>query len=299
MILEKAVDLFLAEFTNRHTRNSYAKALHPMSAYLGPARPVRDILPLHLVEYHQHLRGKNYATATLFNRTKSIRRFFKWLVTIDILQTNPAINAIKPKAPPRLVDSSKAMPDHEYERLLDYTKWHPRDNALVLFLADTGCRIGGAAGLHVKDIDFETRSAVVTEKGSKSRPVRFGVVCSGALLAWFKFSGKQPEDQVFSVKGTITAMNLGQQFRRVCVAAGITSRGPHSMRHRKGFQFSDARIDPSIAATALGHEDPVVTLRHYYPRDWGRAAAALDELSTRPPVQDEKVIKLPARTDVG
>jgi len=299
MNLEKAVNLFLSDLSNPNTRQSYYAALHPMSRYLGPARPVTDILPMHLVEYHQHLKSQDYAAATVFNRGKAIRHFFKWLVTIDVLPTNPALNAIKPKRPPRLIDVNKAMPEDEFERLLDYAKWHSRDYALILFIGDTGCRIGGAAGLRVNDIKLEDRSATVTEKGSKTRPVRFGFVAAAALDQWITEADKKQNDQVFAVRGKISSEHLGQQFRRCCIAAGITSRGPHSLRHRKGFQFSDARIDPSIAATALGHSDAVITLQHYYPKDWTRAAAALDELSTQPPIKDGKVIQIPRKTDAG
>jgi hypothetical protein len=51
------------------------------------------------------------------------------------------------------------------------------------------------------------------------------------------------------------------------------------LRHRKGYQFADGRIAPSVAKTALGHENVLTTLQHYYPDDWERAKTSLEQLS--------------------
>ncbi len=41
----------------------------------------------------------------------------------------------------------------------------PRDYALALFLADTGCRVAGVVGLKFGDLDLEHGTAEVFEKG--------------------------------------------------------------------------------------------------------------------------------------
>lgn len=59
-----------------------------------------------------------------------------------------------------------------------------RDNALVLFLADTGCRVDGLVGLRLADLDLDACQALVIEKGDKARRVFFSEATRAALLAW-------------------------------------------------------------------------------------------------------------------
>ncbi|MCB0079217.1 MAG: hypothetical protein KDD73_17590, partial [Anaerolineales bacterium] len=46
--------------------------------------------------------------------------------------------------------------------------------------------------------------------------------------------------------------------------------------------LADARVAPSIAATALGHTSIQTTLDHYYPGDWESAEKALRETHRAP-----------------
>jgi integrase len=176
------------------------------------------------------------------------------------------------------------MTDEELGKLLEYTKWKPRQDALVRFIADTACRRGGAAGLRVQDIDFAESGAIVTEKGDKTRRVAYGETTKKALLTWLSKHPRTAGEYVFSTRGQpITSEATAQLFRRCCNKAGIRSLGPHTLRRRKGFQFSDQGISATTAATALGHSDPAITMKHYYPHDWETARAALEALA----IQDE------------
>jgi integrase len=61
-----------------------------------------------------------------------------------------------------------------------------RDRALLLFLADTGCRVGGLVGLTLSDLKVRRRWALVTEKFDKSRLVFFPEVTAEALRDWLR-----------------------------------------------------------------------------------------------------------------
>jgi integrase len=71
-----------------------------------------------------------------------------------------------------------------------------------------------------------------------------------------------------------------EKFKRAAKDAGVRVLSSHSLRHRKGHQFSDAGISVTTAATALGHSDPMITLTYYYPHDWATAKEALQNLAT-------------------
>lgn len=279
MHLDRAIHLFLGEYI-ASTRRAYGYTLNEMLAYIGPARPLTDIRPDHLIEYVQHLRKRPSlkSPASVNKHIKTIKTFFNWCVKTGFLEVSPA-RGLKRVRQASSVDRVKAMPDHVYEELLAYTRYHPRHHALVLFLGDTGCRIGGAAGLRWRDIDLKHRRAVVTEKGKPPRPVFFGDVCAQALASW-RMRHPMRGDYVFSDDGRrIHNDNLGQMFRRACIRAGIGSWGPHSLRHRKGHQLADASVAPSLAAKALGHESIMTTLDYYYPDDWESVQQAISDLA--------------------
>lgn len=296
MKLEKAVQLFLLQYPNKATHRAYRCVLQQLVEVLDGQTSVKSLTPADLLAFSVELNKRSYADATKMKYIKAIKTFFKWLVEMEVIARSPAKKLSCPR-PPRRISREKAMTDEELEKLLDYVKWKPRDYALILFLADTGCRAAGAAGLQMKDLDLTANCATVREKFNKERRVFFGAECARALQVWLMKKGKG--DYVFSrTERPLSADNLSHLVRRCCVRAGIRPLGSHSLRHRKGHQFADARIAPSIAATALGHESVVITLEFYYPTDYDSAARALQELAMTAPAPTN-VIKLKQRKGGG
>lgn len=287
MKLEQAVALFLGEYIPT-TRKAYSHALIPMSNWIGPAREVSGIRPALLVEYVQTcIEGRaDLAAATKRKLVKGIKTFFNWCVRIELLKKSPAVQLRAHKVP-RRISREKAMTDAELDALLAYVRFKtvPRDLALILFISESGCRRGGAAGLRLADIDWNGLRATVTEKGEQSRLVAFSDLCARALRHWLAYRSAHYRVKgvyVFSHDGApVRPAVLAQAIRRDCQKAGIRSLGPHSLRHRKGHQLADSRVAPSVAATALGHSDPLITVTYYYPDDWETAERELRALMTQ------------------
>lgn len=299
LTLDQAVTLFLGDYDNPGTLKAYRSALAPMIAALGSSRLIDDITAVELVEYAQQLQQSHLAAATQRKHIKSIKAFFSRMIQLDVIGVNPAA-AIKAKRLPTYVSRDKAMTDDELSRVLDYAKWKPREYALVLFLADTGCRAAGAAGLRLVDLDLDAMTALVTEKGSKSRYVAFGATCAAALQQWLTSRPDGAGAYVFSRSASaLTPYTVGEIIRRLCLKVGIRSLGSHSLRHRKAHQLADNRVAASVAATALGHSSPTITLQYYYPADWDSAQKALRSVAvggvSGEIPQVEKIIPFPKR----
>lgn len=276
MLLSLAVDLFLGEYIPS-TRRSYEYNLREMCAYVGAGRPLAEVTSEDLIRFGQFYRAKPTVTspATFNKLVKTLRTFFNWCIKTDLLAAKSPAAALRRQKQTQSVPREKAMPDAAYNQLLDFAKWDVRGYALVLFLGDTGCRIGGAAGLRWSDINFvaDQPTAQVTEKGTPARPVFFGKLCENALL---RLQAARPgTDSVFGGNSDC----LKQFFRRLCVRAGVGSWGPHSLRHRKGHQFGDNRVNPVAGAMVLGNSVEIM-LAYYYPQDWDRAAALALEFTT-------------------
>lgn len=280
MELKEAVDMFLDDQIET-TRASYIYPLKYLVAWIGEAKEVDQIRPSMLLEYqNSSLKKRTFSPATLNKHVKTIKTLFNWLVKIDEIAKSPA-HALKVKRLPMYVSRDKAITDEEYALLLDYTRWKPRDHALLLFLADTGCRVGGAAGLKISDLDLKNRRGVVTEKGDKTRPVRYGPRCAAALAAWLLRRPRSAGPYLFSsTADPIKADNISLIIRRLCVKVGIRVLSGHSFRHRKGHQLADQKTPITLAARFLGHSDPNVTAMHYYPADWESAEQEGDKTMT-------------------
>lgn len=295
MELEKTIELFLGEFIPT-TRTSYTFPLRLMCGWIGATKDLAAVKPEMLIEYFQMvITPRNYAAATHHKHVKTIKTFFNWCVKMELLDKSPA-KVIKNKRLRTAIGREKAMTDAELRALLEVTKHKPRDYALILFLADTGCRAGGVAGLRMEDMDWSTLTAKVTEKGNKERKVAFGDACAKAIRGWLGFRSQRYKITgvyVFTRNGEkMSARNVSLMIRRSCKVAGIRVRSAHSLRHRKGHQLSDAGISPSVGAIVLGHEDPKITLEHYYRKDWDSAEKAFRQLTTDPekPVEQSKKI---------
>jgi integrase/recombinase XerC len=296
MHLSQAIELFLGEQT-ASTARSYFYVLRAMQNYVGPARPLAAVDPALLLAYSQVVRERPTITSpvSINKHIKTIRTFFNWCVKTGLIDQSPAAG-LRCVRQPQSVPRAKAMPDEHYRQLVDYAQRRPRYLALVLFLGDTGCRIGGAAGLRWSEINFAERRAIVTEKGGEPRPVWFGRECAYALSRWRLEHTLRDGDYVFQRHGRrMLNDSLGQLFEKLCRRAGIGAYGPHSLRHRKGHQFADAHVAPSLAAVALGHGSPVTTLTYYYPQDWDRVRAEVEKLAYTSDPQPANILRFRLR----
>ncbi len=67
-----------------------------------------------------------------------------------------------------------------------------RNRAIMAFLIDTGVRAAGVWGLRVDLIQLDTRKAIVTEKGNKTRTVVFTRMTAELIAEWFSVRAQLP-----------------------------------------------------------------------------------------------------------
>jgi len=177
MKLEEALRLFVDSYANPNTRRAYEGVLEPFVSAIGPKRDVEIITPVdiqryiadlthRLVRYEGHSRRPAEAGAlsdfTIRKHIKTIKTFFNWMVRLEILMRSPV--RIQVQKVPIGVRQDRKATDEEVELILRACFGHTRNYALVLFLADTGCRAGGVA----------TISADTRLHGTARLPCRWG-----------------------------------------------------------------------------------------------------------------------------
>lgn len=290
--LKQTVATFLRQYTNPVTQEAYRQTLNPLIEELGGHRLLSSITILDMLDWSARIRStqRGLAEATIYKHIKHVKAFFNWLHRVELIPTNPA-KAIKQVRVTNTRASQQRITRDQIEELRDSLADDPRALALVLFLADTGCRRGGAAGLRVRDLHLRSRTAEVVEKDKTRRTVFFGRACALALSRWLRSRRSTSlDDFVFSRDGRpITAAAVAQLFRRRTIAAGLGSMGPHRLRRHKITALLADRVSPKTVQDLVGHQRIETTLS-YVPKDMAAVKEVADEYAI-----EEKPVKRSGR----
>jgi site-specific recombinase XerD len=267
------------------TVEAYQRHLQYLSGYLGD-RDISEITGSDLRRYAASLQDRTeryvgHPTSTVrpgglardsvISYLRAVKRLFNWLASENMIVENPARGLRLPRSAER---APKAYDINDFVKLLIATQGNTpvriRDRALLLLLADTGCRVGGLTQLQLSDLDMGKNTVRLREKGERYRVVPFSDATSDALLLWLDVRPQVSEDWVFINLGPIvrevrlTEDAVGEVLRRLKRRAKVKGRvNPHSFRHGFAREWLRAGGDLATLARMLGHADPSITLRFY------------------------------------
>lgn len=232
------------------------------------------IKPLDVDRLIVGLREKNLAKATLASYTQSLRTFFNWCVKREYLQASPARDLERPRVDMSVI--SKAIRQSDLEQLIEEARRgeNPYELAIVLFLADTGCRAGELVALNLVDLDLARYEATSRGKTGE-RILDFTEVTAQALRAWLQIRPNIAGQAVFvDLEGRITTDQLYSTMEGIARRCGVKRFGPQSIRHRVGQGWIDAGANLELVRIKLGHKDISTTSKFYSHQDRPRMKAA-------------------------
>lgn len=289
MLLSEAIDaLAVATIANgraKRTADSYREKLTHLVTFLGD-RQIDDVTASDLRRYVADLRTREnryqdhpyranvdgaLSPATVAGMVRAVKRLFNFLHDEGEVTSNPARNVSVSR--PAKGKTPKAITFEDFRCLVDATAGDDRasirDRAIVLFLADTGCRLGGLVGLRLTDLDLARRVAIVTEKGDKTREVYFQDLTRQALARWLAVRPSGASNRVFvrlhmQPGAVMDKEGIDQILRRLKARAGI--EGPvnaHSFRHAFAREYLRDGGDLATLSDILGHSDITVTAMFY------------------------------------
>jgi integrase/recombinase XerD len=289
-----AIEAFIRSEISGKRRSSttvrwYELRLYSIAECVGGDFPIGSIQEGDLAVWYEHLaeRATRYGGAsarpeeagrlspyTLHGYVRAARRFFRWLTQRKVYDTNPA-GAVDMPGLPKL--GERGIADQDVVTILELAQSDDRDYAMLLFLANTGCRLGGIANLLLSDLqpgnpDPEKQMwATVREKGAKERMVFFTEETRQALLRWLDarpaiewdqhvFLGRSPGQPWHGLKEA----GIYAVIKTYAERAGVKERwSPHQWRHRFGRMMASNGMPLGVLAQIMGHTNVQVTVSYY------------------------------------
>ena len=149
------LEFFAATIRNKNTRMAYYRAAARFFAWCDHHKigEIADIEPLHVAAYVEGL-GKDFEKPTVKQHLAAIRMLFDWLVTGQVVATNPAHSVRGPKHVVK-TGNTPVLTGEEARKLLDSIDMSTlvglRDRALIAVMTFAFARIGAAVAMRVED----------------------------------------------------------------------------------------------------------------------------------------------------
>ena len=227
------------------------------------------------IKYKDHPYKKpipgNLSPWTIHQHIRVVKMFFRWLYLEGITSHNPGKRLEQVQLPSW---EARGINKADRDRMLKAAKEQhdifaaARNYAIMLFIADTGCRRAGAAGLRMDDLYLDDNKAFIREKGRgglhKSRIVFFKDKTKRALNNWLKYRGKTNCEFVFTSllnhSNRITPEAINNIFKDTAKLAGVRKKfHPHQWRHGTIRAWLEAGMPLPTASQLAGHTTVKIT----------------------------------------
>jgi len=296
---ERALYAFLAEKErrsgSRRTVEGYSRMLQHFFGTLG--KPPDQVTSQEVFVYAHGVgtSGKEPSAVTIGARIACISSFYRFLIRMEIVSSNPCDQLERPKVSP---SPPRGLSAEEIKRLLAVIPEKPvglRDRAIILTLTLTGRRRSEVMNLKAGDISQSERlSYKYRGKGGNQakrelpRPAFEAI--ERALGAWGKsLDTMDPNESLWPTDDPdraaaglgITSGTFYGNLRRYFRKAGLPPAGVHILRHSAAKLRRDVGESIEDVSRFLDHSSLAVTtvylrrLEGQEDRSWGRVAEAI------------------------
>jgi site-specific recombinase XerD len=186
---KRFIEFFAAQIRNRNTREAYLRAVRDFLGWAEGAAGIGDLLdiePVHVAAWVE-IKTRDYEAQSVKQQLAALRHLFDWLVTGQVLSTNPASFVRGPKFS-HAKGKTPILTPNEARRLIRSiptdTLVGLRDRALIGLMIYTFARVSAAVSMNVKDVyqKQETLWVRLHEKGGKHHEMP----CQHNLKDWLR-----------------------------------------------------------------------------------------------------------------
>jgi integrase/recombinase XerD len=218
-----------------------------------------------LVDFLASLYRDSLESKSVARHLVTLRNFFRFAQSQELIETDPAVNLESPKI-------RRALPGYlkveEVDRLLaqpdEKTPYGLRDRAMLEVLYSTGLRVSELVGLRVTDLDAKVGCIRCVGKGDKERIVPAGRKALGMVEKYLRDA--RPKLLTKGVSSTALFVNRrGTPLSRVGVWKILSAYGkraglrmaltPHMLRHSFATHLLERGADLRSVQLMLGHAD--------------------------------------------
>lgn len=212
--------------------------------------------------YLNHMYNLNYANKTMAQHISTLRSFYKYLRSLNIIESNPMTLVSNPKI-------EKKLPNFLYykelEQLLDTpdtkTTLGLRDALILEMLYSTGVRVSELVNIKLSSINHSTLEITIVGKGNKTRIVMYGKRCANLLNEYLKRSRPELEKEtneylILGNRGNkINVREVRMIVTSVATKSGLKQHiSPHTLRHTFATHMLDGGANLRSVQQLLGHE---------------------------------------------
>jgi integrase/recombinase XerC len=257
----------LSPSTMKAYRREVASFVTFMSGELELDAP-QHVTPRAIRAYLAHLHSRGLAPRTVARALASLRTYFNFLLTENIVSSNPAEAVPHPRG---TLTTPAVAGRYAIEELLESFPDTPaglRDRAAVELLYAAGLRVGELVGLDLTDVRLKERVLRVRGKGRKERLVPFGRPAAAALASylparasWRSRASDDNEPLFVNQRGGRLS---DRSVRRILDAAvrrtaDLAHLHPHALRHAFATHLLEAGMDLRAIQELLGHSSLATT----------------------------------------
>ena len=292
---ERVIEFFTAEIRNENTRKAYARAVRRFFRWAdGHGLNLSGIEPVHVAAYVEE---DDRAPATVKQNLAALRRLFDFLVTGQVLSSNPAEPVRSPslqtdggKTPALTAEEARELLDSIVEQKKELPQL--RDRAIIGVMTYTFARVSAVCGLDVGDYFRAGRRWKIRlhEKGGQRRTVPVHHKAKEYLDAYIEEAGirEERDTPLFqSLKGRtgeltgkrLLADNALQMVKRRAEEAGFDPAQVtcHTFRATGITTFLENGGDLETAQHVAGHASANTT-RIYDHRDQNVAQEEIERV---------------------
>lgn len=263
--------------TLRSYRETLALFLRAASEIPLP-EDVREYTSAHIYQFLGWVAATGVCANTQLRRQRETRPFFTWLERHEHTERNPFSKVKNIRVEQKII---QPFTREEVVAMLAQrdrtTRKGGRDRALVLFLLDTGMRVGELAATDLADVDFEhSRVHIRHGKGQKERVVRFGQQARDALVYYIgAHRGITPGPLIQSCSGKrLTRTTTRGIVSRLGEQAGVPGVHPHRFRHTFATWCIEQQARELDVQYLLGHSTSQMLRRYTATYNAEKAAQA-------------------------
>jgi integrase/recombinase XerC len=237
------------------------------------------------------LSGRVPSGVTIGARTACLSSFYKFLIRMGTLASNPCDALERPKVQPSPARGYTATDIQRILAAIPDTVAGRRDRAIVLTLVMTGRRRSEVINLKAKDISVEDERSFYSYRGKGGKLGRRELPRPAfeALLTTLSDAGKalptmEPQESLWQAGAGargVTSATFYNRLRKYMVAAGLPPTGVHILRHTAAKLRRDAGESIESVSQFLDHSSLAVTtvylrrLEGQTDESWGKVAEAI------------------------